>query len=119
MALVIKRFKTDLKGHKEYPNKNKSRGKRSYFKCGKSDHFIAQCLDNDNDQTQEKKGKKERKKNYKKTNGEAHIGKEWDSDYSSSDFDDEGLATSAFDKSSLFPNEHHTCLMAKEKKVRT
>jgi hypothetical protein len=26
---------------------------------------------------------------------------------------------SAFDKSSLFPNERHTCLMAKEKKVRT
>jgi hypothetical protein len=27
------------------------------------------------------------------------------------------LAASAFDKSSLFPNERHTCLMAKEKKV--
>jgi hypothetical protein len=55
-----------------------------------------------------------------KTKGEAtHIGKEWDSKCSSSDSDDEGLATSAFDKSSLFPNEHHTCLMAKENKVRT
>jgi hypothetical protein len=42
---------------------------------------------------------------------------EWDSDCSSSDSDDEGLAASAFDKSSLFPNERHTCLMAKEKKV--
>jgi hypothetical protein len=42
-----------------------------------------------------------------------------DFDCSSSDFDDEGLAASAFDKSSLFPNECHTCLMAKEKKVRT
>jgi hypothetical protein len=42
-----------------------------------------------------------------------------DSDYSSSDSDDEGLAASAFDKSFLFPNEHHTCLLAKEKKVRT
>jgi hypothetical protein len=41
MALIIKRFKTALKGHKEYPNKNKSRGKRSCFKCGKSGHFIA------------------------------------------------------------------------------
>jgi hypothetical protein len=51
--------------------------------------------------------------------GEAHIGKEWDFDCSSSDFDDEGLAASAFDKSSLFPNKHHTCLMAKENKVRT
>jgi hypothetical protein len=41
MVLVIKRFKTALKGRKEYPNKNKSRGKRSCFKCGKSGHFIA------------------------------------------------------------------------------
>jgi hypothetical protein len=119
MMLIIKRFKTTLKGCKEYPNKNKSRVKRSCFKCGKSGHFIAQCTDNDNDQVQEKKGKKERKKNYKKAKGEAHIGKEWDSDYSSSDSDDEGLAALAFDKSSLFPNERHTCLMAKEKKVHT
>jgi hypothetical protein len=76
MSLVIKRFKTALKGHKEHPNKNKSRGKRSCFKCGKSGHFIAQCPNNDNDQAQEKKGKKERKKNYRKAKGEAHIGKE-------------------------------------------
>jgi hypothetical protein len=41
MTLVIKRFKTTLKGHKEYPNKKKLRGKRSCFKCGKSGHFIA------------------------------------------------------------------------------
>jgi hypothetical protein len=117
MTLVIKRFKTALKGCKEYPNKDKSKGKRSCFKCGKSGYFIAQCPDNDNDQAQEKKGKKERKKNYKKAKGKAHIGKGWDSDCSSSD--DEGLAASAFNKSSLFPNECHTCLMAKEKKART
>jgi hypothetical protein len=61
MALIIKRFKTALKGRKEYPNKNKSRGKRSCFKCGKSGHFIAQCPDNDDDQAQAKKGKKERR----------------------------------------------------------
>jgi hypothetical protein len=82
MALIIKHFKTVLKGRKEYPNKNKSRGKRSCFKCCKSCHFIAQCPDNDNDQAQEKKGKKERKKNYRKAKGEVHIGKEWDSDCS-------------------------------------
>jgi hypothetical protein len=51
--------------------------------------------------------------------GEAHIGKQWDFDCSSSDSDDEGLAASAFDKPSLFTNERHTCLMTKEKKVRT
>jgi hypothetical protein len=105
------------KDAKSTPSKNKTRGKRSCFKCGKTGHFIAQCPDNDNDQGQEKYGKKEKKKNYKEK-GETHLGKEWDSDYSSSDSDDEGLVASAFDKSSLFPNERHTCLMAKEKKVR-
>jgi hypothetical protein len=118
MALIIKRFKTSLKGRKEYPNKNKSWGKRSCFKCGKTGNFIAQCPDNDNDQTQDKHGKREKKKNYRKVKGEAHIEKEWDSDWFSSDSKDEGLAASAFNKSSLFPNEHYTCLMAKEKKVR-
>jgi hypothetical protein len=117
MALIIKRFKTTLKGRKEYPNKNKSRGKRSCFKCGKSGHFIAKCPDNYNDQAQEKKGKKERKKNYSKAKDEAHIGKEWDSDCSTSDSDDEGLAALAFDKSSTFLNKRHTCVIAKEKKV--
>jgi hypothetical protein len=56
MALIIKRFKIALKGHKEYP------GKRSSFKCGKSGHFIAQCHDNDNDQAQEKKGRRKGKR---------------------------------------------------------
>jgi hypothetical protein len=117
MAIIIKRFKTALKGRKEYPQQEQNKEKRSCFKCGKTGHFIAQCPDNDNDQGQEKYGKKEKKKNYKKAKGEAHLGKEWDSDCSSSDSDDEGLAASAFDKSSLFSNERHTCLMAKEKKV--
>jgi hypothetical protein len=42
MALIIKHFKTALKGRKEYPSKNKTKGKCSCFKCGKTDHFIAQ-----------------------------------------------------------------------------
>jgi hypothetical protein len=117
MALIIKRFKTALKGRKEYPNKNKTRGKCSCFKCGKTCHFIVQCPDNENDQGEERHGKKEKKKSYRKAKGEAHLGKEWDSDCSSSDSDDEGLAASAFNKSSLFPNKRCTCLMAKEKKV--
>jgi hypothetical protein len=64
MVIVIKCFKTALKGHKDYPNKNKSMGKRSCFKCGKSDHFISQCSNNENKQDQDKKGKKEKKKFY-------------------------------------------------------
>ena len=72
MALIIKRFKTALKGHKEYPNKNKIRGKHSCFKCGKTGHFMAQCPDNDNDQGQEKSGKREKKKNYRKAKGECN-----------------------------------------------
>ena len=76
MALIIKRFKTALKGHKEYPNRNKTKGKRSCFKCGKTGHFVANCPNNDSDQGQEKSGKKEKKKNYRKAKREAHIGKE-------------------------------------------
>jgi hypothetical protein len=49
MAHIIQHFKTALRGSKEYPNKSKTRGKRSCFKCGKTGHFIAQCPDNDND----------------------------------------------------------------------
>jgi hypothetical protein len=62
MALIIKRFKTALKGHKEYPNKNKARGKRSCFKCGKIGHFIAQCPDNENDQGKKDIGRRRRRK---------------------------------------------------------
>jgi hypothetical protein len=117
MALIIKRFKTALRGRKEHPNKTKTNGKRSCFKCGKIGHFIANCPDNDSDQ--EQGNKREKMKSYKKAKGEAHLGKEWDSDCSSSDSDNEGLAATAFNKSALFPNEHHTCLMAREKKVST
>jgi hypothetical protein len=99
-----------LKDARSTPNKNKTKGKHSCFKCCKTGHFIANCPDNDSDQGQEKSGKREKKKSYR-----AHLGKEWDSDCSSSD--DEGLAASAFNKSSVFPNECHICLMAKEKKV--
>src|SRR5688572_23650505 len=117
MALIIKRFKAVLKSRNGQPSKTKTKGKRSCFKCGKLGHFIANCPDNESDQ--EKGNKREKKKHYKKAKGEAHLGKEWDSDSSSSDSDNEGLAATAFNKSTLFPNERHTCLMAREKKVCT
>jgi hypothetical protein len=118
MVLAIKCFKTTLKGHKEYPNKNKSRRKRMCFKCSKSSHFIAQCPDNV-DQAQEKSSKGKENKFYKKKKGKAHIGGERNSDCFSSDSNDEGLTASAFNKFSLFSNERNTCLMVKDKKVRT
>ena len=72
MALIIKRFKTTLKGRKGQPSKTKTKGKRSCFKCGKLGHFIANCPNNDSDQDQG--NKREKKKNYKKAKGEAHLG---------------------------------------------
>jgi hypothetical protein len=39
-------------------------------------NFIANCPDNDSDQGQEKSGKKEKKKSYRKAKSEAHLGKE-------------------------------------------
>jgi hypothetical protein len=59
MALVIKHFKNALKGRKYYSNKSKSRGKCTWFKCGKFGHFIPQCPDNENYWDQDKKRKKE------------------------------------------------------------
>src|SRR5699024_11730604 len=76
MALIIKRFKTALRGRKEHPNKTKTKGKRSCFKCGKTGHFIANCPNNDSDQGQEKSGKREKKMSYKKAKGKVHLGKE-------------------------------------------
>jgi hypothetical protein len=80
MALIIKCFKTAFKGRKEYPQQKQNKGKRSCFKCGKTDHFITQCPDNENDQGDERHRKREKKKVYKKAKGKAHLGKEWDSD---------------------------------------
>jgi hypothetical protein len=71
MVLFIKRFKTVLKGHKEFSNKGKSRGKRSCFKCAKFNHFIDNYPDNKNDPEWEKKWKKVENKLYKKKKGEA------------------------------------------------
>lgn len=69
---------------------------------------------------EDKKGKKKvgKKKFFYKKGGKAYIGKEWDSDKSSSDSNDEEVATLAFNKSALLPKVDHTCLMAKESKTK-
>jgi hypothetical protein len=60
----------------------------------------------------------EKKKYYNKKGGEAHIGREWDSDESSTDSSDEDAANITINKGLLFPNVGHKCLMAKERKQR-
>jgi hypothetical protein len=61
----------------------------------------------------------EKKRYYKKKGGEAHMGREWDSDESSTDSSsDEDAANIAVNKGLLFPNVGHKCLMAKDGKKK-
>jgi hypothetical protein len=118
MALIIKSFRQILKQRKgkDY----KPRSKRVCYWCGKSSHYIAKCpYTSDSDRYDDKKGKKkmEKKKFYnKKKGGEAHIGREWDSDESSSNSFD--AANIAIKKGLLFPNVGYKCLMAKDSKTK-
>ncbi|XP_025791222.1 uncharacterized protein LOC112872339 [Panicum hallii] len=130
MALLMKNFNKlmrnrNYKGNKRY--ESSKRTKRNCYNCGKSGHYIANCpYEKKEDKEEKRKDKKEKKyftkdKKYfkKKQRGEAHLGKEWDSDDESSDSDEEEVATLALNKTSLFPNLKdgknitHTCLMAK------
>jgi hypothetical protein len=120
MALIIKSFRQILiqwKG-KDY----KPRSKRVCYMCGKSGHFIAKCpYTSDSDRDDDKKGKKkmEKKIYYKKKGGEAHMGREWDSDESCTDSSsDEDATNIAINKGLLFSNIGHKCLMAKDSKMK-
>jgi hypothetical protein len=65
MTLIIKSFLQILKQSrgKDY----KSRSKRVCYRCGKSGHFIAKCpISSESDRDEDKKGKKEKKRYYKK-----------------------------------------------------
>jgi hypothetical protein len=118
IALIIKSFRQILKQRrgKDY----KPRSKRVCYRCGKSGHFITKCpYSSENDRDEDKKGKKEKKRYYKKKGAEAHMGREWDSDESSSDSSsDEDAANIAVNKGLLFPNVGHKCLMAKDGKKK-
>jgi hypothetical protein len=121
MALIIKSFRQILKQRrgKDY----KPRSKRVCYKCGKLGHFIAKCpMSSDSDRGNDKRGKKEKKRYYKK-GGDAHLCREWDSDERSIDSSfDEDAANVAVNKGLLFPNVGHKCFMAKDgkkKKVQT
>jgi hypothetical protein len=55
----------------------------------------------------------------KKKGGKAHMGREWDSDESSTDSSsDEDATNIAINKCLIFPNVGHKCLMAKEGKKK-
>jgi hypothetical protein len=120
MALIIKSFQQILKQRKgkDY----KLRSKRVCYRCGKTGHFIAECpYTSDSDRDDDKKGKKkmEKKKYFKKKGGEAHMGREWDSEESSMDTSlDEDAANITINKGLLFPNIGHKWLMAKDGKKK-
>jgi hypothetical protein len=90
------------------------------YRCGKSGHFIAKCpYTSESDRDDDKKGKKKMKKRYYKKGGEMHMGREWDSDESSTDSSsNEKAANIAINKGLLFPNVGHKCLMAKDGKKK-
>jgi hypothetical protein len=120
MALIINSFRQILKQRrgKDY----KPRSKRVCYRCGKPGHFIAKCpYTSDSDRDEDKKGKRkiEKKMYYKKKGVESHMGREWDSDESSTDSSsDEDTANIAINKGLLFPNVAHKCLMAKDVKKK-
>jgi hypothetical protein len=89
------------------------------YRCGKSNHFIAKCpISSESDRDEDKKGKKEKKRYYKK-GGDAHMCREWDFDESSTDSSsDEDTANITVNKGLLFPNVGHMCLMAKDGKKK-
>jgi hypothetical protein len=61
----------------------------------------------------------EKKRYYKKKGDEAHMGREWDSDESSTDSSsDEDAVNIAINKGHLFPNVCQKCLMAKDDKKK-
>jgi hypothetical protein len=105
MTLIIKSFRQILKQRR---GKNyKPRSKWVCYRCGKSGHFIAKCpYSSEIDRDEGKKGKKkEKKRYYKKKSGEAHMGREWDSNENSTDSSsDEDAANIAVNKGLLFPN---------------
>jgi hypothetical protein len=120
MMLIIKSFRQILKQRrgKDY----KPYSKQVCYRCGKSGHFIAKCpytSESDRDDDKKGKNKMEKKKYYKKKGSEAHMGREWDSDESSTDSSfDEDAAIIIVNKGLLFPNVGHKCLMAKDVKKK-
>jgi hypothetical protein len=105
MVLFIRRFSKFMSKQKFFKGDKKekfrSKTKRACYNCGKYGHYIANCPYEHREEDDDKKKKK--------VYGEAHIGKEWDSDDESSDSDNDDVTTIAIKGSSsssksLFPN---------------
>jgi hypothetical protein len=97
------------------------------YNCGKNEHFVAQCPYKKKKEDNEKKKKFDKgykKFTKKKPYGQAHIGQEWNSSDESSESKSDDLATitikgKASSRKSHFPIlSKHTCLMAKESKMK-
>jgi hypothetical protein len=116
MTLIVKSFQQILRS--QIAKDHKPRSTRACLKYGKTSYFISNCTYNDEDREEDKKGENKReKKKFHKKGGKFHIVKEWDSNESSSNSDDEGITTLAI-KSSLFPKADHKCPMDKESKKK-
>jgi hypothetical protein len=63
----------------------------------------------------DKRGKKEKKRYYKKKGGDAHVCREWDSNESTTDSSSD---EDAVNKGLLFPNVGHKCLITKDGKKK-
>ncbi|KAG2606429.1 hypothetical protein PVAP13_4NG220911 [Panicum virgatum] len=102
-AMMMRNFKKFMK-KKEISREGQKQ--RTCYKCGAKDHFIADCPQNDNDESEDKKHKgkskdksydkekryKEKSQEYKKKYGKVHVGQEWES---SDDSNNEGTASLA------------------------
>jgi hypothetical protein len=134
IALFLRRYQKGLKkqGYKVVKRKFPNKKKRLCYNCGSTEHLIAHCPHEIEDNNY-KRDKKESKTDYKKSKrhmGEAHIRHEWDSTKDSSSEEDEKIATVAIHEPSstprlfnnMFDDDYyspHICLMAKGEKVKS
>jgi hypothetical protein len=141
MALFMKKFKKYIKKKKltKGDKKLKTTTERTCYNYSKHGHFIANCPFEHRDDGDDKKKYKSYKKDkgYKRSDkpykrksyGQAHIVREWESKDESSNSDSDAVATMAIkgkssSSKSLFSKlnqEKHTCLIAKKnkRKVKT
>jgi hypothetical protein len=128
MVLFIKKFNKFIKKRRPYKGerKEKPRSNRVYYNCGKNGHFIAQCPykrkeeDNDMRKKFDKGYKKDKRYTKKKSYGQTHVDKKWNSSDESSESESDEVATIAIkgmtsSSKSLFPMlSKHTCLREKK-----